>query len=215
MIEALIQRLIEAGTPPLVAAVVVSEAFAAGASVRTVGGLSADETTERRRAYDRERQRLKRIEAKKSADSPPTSAESADADNNNSSSHKDSIEKKKLSKARPKKSADFLPDDWQPKESHFAAADRLKIPHSAVRDKAEDMRLWAKSNGVTRADWDATLHVFLRKDADKLRGANENPNSVHAAARRLRTFVNQFNEPIPAELCDGTGGTVVRMLPKG
>jgi hypothetical protein len=216
VIGELVQRLIDAGTPPLVAAVVVSEAFAAGAMSRTVGGLSADETTVRRREYDRERQRLKRELARMSADNTRMSAESADAsyNNNSFSQEKDSIKEEKKVRARKKKSADFLPTDWQPNENHFAAADRLKIPHPAVLEKAEDLRLWAAGNGIARADWDATFHTFLRRDAERLRGSSDE-KSVHAAAHRLVERMRQFDEPAPGEIRDGEGENIVRLLSKG
>jgi hypothetical protein len=76
------------------------------------------------------------------------------------------IESKKVRARR--KSSVTLRDDWRPSDSHFAAAARMNIPVAKVYVKADDMRLWAKSNDARKADWDATFHGFLRRDADKL-----------------------------------------------
>lgn len=90
--------------------------------------------------------------------------------------------------------------------------------HDAWIDRAwaEFVDYWISTPGQrgTKLDWPATWRNRVRAIATKGK-ADENPNSVHAAARRLRTFVNKFDEPIPSELRDGAGGTVVRLLSKG
>lgn len=79
---------------------------------------------------------------------------------------KEGKKEKKVSTRR--KSSVTLRDDWRPSDSHFAAAAVMNIPAAKVLIKADDMRIWAKANDARKADWDATFHGFLRRDADKL-----------------------------------------------
>jgi hypothetical protein len=65
-----------------------------------------------------------------------------------------------------------LPPDFQPKPTHFEAARRYGRNDQFVRDKFEDMRIWATSNGARKADWDQTLHGFIRRDAQEARNGN-------------------------------------------
>jgi hypothetical protein len=170
----LVGRLIAAGTPADVAAVVVAEAFAAGVMSADVRRQSTDETAERRRIKDRDRKRLERGSPPKSVEvggSPPMSA---DTPLNLSSLSRD-LEKKERKKVRAR--AAQLSADWQPSQAHFEAAERLRISRSAVLEKAEDMRLWARSKAATKVDWDATFHGFLRRDA-KSGQANGQPKSL-------------------------------------
>lgn len=60
-----------------------------------------------------------------------------------------------------------LPDDWQPTPAHFEAAQHLALARDVVEWKAEDMRVWAKSNDVRKPDWNATFHGFLRRAASE------------------------------------------------
>ena len=64
-------------------------------------------------------------------------------------------EDKKVRERRATKT--LLPDSWEPKPSHYAKAARALVDR-----KAEDLRNWAKSKAIMRADWDATFHGFLR-----------------------------------------------------
>lgn len=207
----LVARLIAASTPPELAAVVVAEAFAEGARSVEFRGHSVDETAERRRAKDRDRKRLKRGIPPKSADIPRNSAPPL-----TSSPQKDSVEKEGK-KVRARKS--FLSAEFQPKPSHFEAAAKLKYrdPRQAVLDKTEDMKVWAHGKGEQRADWDATLHGFLRRDAKQ--NAEKRGGSVHDAIDRLHNKVSAWergDEPdLLTDVRDGTGQTHVRLLSKG
>jgi hypothetical protein len=165
-VSELVARLIAAGTPPDVAACVVAEAFAEGVSSVDVRRHSADETAERRRAKDRDRKRLLRGNPQTSADIP---RKSADTPLTLSSSPQEQISIKEGKKVRARKrAASELSADWQPSESHFTAAASLNISRDGVLNKAEDMRLWAKSTGAMKVDWEATFHGFLRRDAQKI-----------------------------------------------
>jgi hypothetical protein len=172
----LVARLVAAGTPPELAAVVVSEAFAIGATTGQVRGHPVDESAERRRAYDRERQRIKRENLRKSAEvgGCPDPALSL-------SSIGEGKEPLKEKKKKPAKHP--LPPDYQPKQSHFEQADRLQVPHSFVHEQTEDMRLWALSSGEMKADWDATLHGFMRRNAGRFNGERTRQNGSTSTAR--------------------------------
>jgi hypothetical protein len=243
-IASMVRTLIDAGTPPDVAATIVAEAYTAGANARPA---VKDEAQEKRRASDRERKRLTRhlrlsdhewyplvtqitqrdggrcqycgCDGQLTADHVVPMSRGGTHDpsnlvacclpcNSKKSNHflaewlpnpqmsagqkfvsdaareiivretsaeigrhlptpvsaltpkKDNL--KKVSKRHP------LPPEWKPSEVHFLKAAELNIPRAAVEAKAEDMRLWALGKGELKADWDATFHGFLRRDAPKL-----------------------------------------------
>lgn len=126
-------------------------------------------------------ERAKRYRDKKKRDEAVTpSRDAPDAHILTSSSLPESQEhsegKKENKKVRARKSSAVpLPLEWEPKQTHHEAAERLNIPPARMLSKAEDMRLWAKSNDIRKVDWDATFHGFLRRDADQ-RGPNR-PNN--------------------------------------
>lgn len=219
MIGDLVSRLIAAGTPPEVAAVVVAEAYAAGMSVcRQSAEHPVDTATENRRAYDRERQRKIRELRRASADNPPTPQTPLTL---SSSQQEQTIEKEgKKVRAQKRKSAELSPT-WQPSEVHFETAAKMKISRDAVLGKAEDMRIWAGSTGAMKVDWDLTFHGFLRRDASKLssqHGKSNGQSSVLAAADRLIDRIREFDAPAPGEqrrLCSGEGALAVRAIPEG
>jgi hypothetical protein len=111
------------------------------------------------------------------------------------------------------------PQEFQPNEKHFEAAAKLGIPRQAVLDKAEDMRIWAKSKGEIRSDWDATLHGFLRRDASKLQQVKHGrqPGNIIQAADHLVSTIRSFDAG-PGdtdEIRSGAGAAPVRLLSKG
>lgn len=120
-------------------------------------------------------------------------------------------EKKVRARSAPKVP---LPADWQPTAAHFDAAEKLHIPRAAVISKAEDMRLWAQSSGAVKVSWDATFHVFLRRDAEKLKGNGNGKRTVQEASADLLERVRAFDEPAPSDIRGGTGKTDVRLLPQ-
>lgn len=176
MIADLVSRLIASGTPPELAAQVVSEAFAAGVST----GLPRNSAHENRKAYDRERKRAQR----NSTGIPPDSTGHAD---------KALTLKKDNKKVRATKHP--CPPDWKPGEQHYAKAAELNIPRSAVDAKAEDMRIWAGSTGALKVDWDLTFHGFLRRDAPKLAQAPPNTAfTITPASRSWNAWKSHFRD---------------------
>jgi hypothetical protein len=200
VIAGLVSQLIAAGVAPELAATVVTEAFVAGA---TSTGIPRTSAHEKRKEYDRERKRKERM----STGIPPDSTGHADTALTLSSLKDNSIKKEK--KVRARKSE--LSTDWAPSDNHFSSAEKLGIPRAAVLNKAEDMRLWAKSTGAVKVDWDATFHGFLRRDAHKLTGATyaKPPNGLAGALARLR-------DDIAADERSQEGGRpALRLLPGG
>jgi hypothetical protein len=149
-IASMVRTLIDAGTPPDVAATIVAEAYVAG---RNSTGIPVDEMAEKRRAYDRERKR-------KSTGIPPDSTGTPQEalilkkDNN-----------KKEKKVRAAKHP--LPPEFHPSEDHFAYGAKRGYSRDGVLDKFEDMRIWAGSSGAVKSDWGLTLLGFLRNDTPK------------------------------------------------
>lgn len=171
---------------------------------------SADASAERRRARDRDRKRSKAGIPQNSADIPQNSTTPLTL----TSSQGTSEEVKEGKKVRARKAiAGPLSAEFQPNEKHFEAATKLGIPRQAVFDKCEDMRIWAASSGSIKADWDATLHGFLRRDADKLKS---NKPTVHDAARNLsnnvQDLIRDLDRPAPSGLREPEGGGPVRLL---
>ena len=183
MIAAILKELIAAGLQgeSLVAAV---------ERIEQAQPKAIDATAERRRAKDRERYILRR---------PPKSAETTETTEmkkvslSSSTSLENSTSKQQESKKeRARKS--LLSEDWKPKPSHYAKAAKIGMPADLMLMKADDMRNWAKSKAIMRADWDATFHGFLRP--------REKTNGTHR-----ESLVERADRLIEkAELFERTGG---------
>jgi hypothetical protein len=146
---------------------------AAGASVDVIlAAVEAElvaegERVQARRAKDAERQRRKRGRHADSTESHPVTRSHADggAAVTLLLSSSDSVSKQEESKKErksPRARKSLLPDAWNPKPSHYDKGQQHHLAPHAVDQKAEDMRNWAKSKAIMRADWDATFHGFLR-----------------------------------------------------
>src|SRR5690349_15380129 len=102
----MVKALIEAGTPPDLAAVIVTEAYAAGAaSVQVSSGIPAESRLEKIRAADRERKRNK-------ANSSGIPVESSGIHGKALT-----LTKKEKKVSKPKHP---IPPEFQPSEDHFA-----------------------------------------------------------------------------------------------
>ena len=213
----MVARLIASGTPPEIAAVVVTEAFAAGVLSAGIPRNSVDETAERRRAKDRDRKRLSAENLRNSMETPQNSNPPLTLSSFPSTNTE--VEKRgKKVRARKPISAP-LPTDWQPKPAHFEAASKRQISQAAVLEKAEDMRLWAKSKGEFKADWDATFHGFLRRDAPRFTTANggaPRPGSKEDTRERTVNALRRLNPFADADdnrSGEGDGPPLPRQLP--
>ena len=70
-------------------------------------------------------------------------------------------------KARKRSNKIPLPEDFAPTDAHYAKAASLGCSPAFVLSKFEDLKNWALSNDVRKADWSSTLHGFIRRDAEK------------------------------------------------
>jgi hypothetical protein len=158
----LVAMLAAAGLPAdkIALAADLAQRHAVESSPRNSTGIPLDETTEKRRAYDRERKR-REAEIRRNSTGTPRNSETALI----LPSKEESKEPTKQKKVRAAKLP--LPPEFQPDQSHFKAAEELGLSPAFVHDKMEDMRIWAKSSGEIKADWSATLLGFIRRDARK------------------------------------------------
>lgn len=80
----------------------------------------------------------------------------------------DSKEKKER-KSRSQNRGQRLPDDWQPNAGHTAAGLKLGFTETQIQEQAQDMRIWAQTNGhrsvARKSDWDMTFLGWLRRTA--------------------------------------------------
>jgi hypothetical protein len=74
-----------------------------------------------------------------------------------------------------------IPKDWVPNENHFSQADKLGFGARQVADMAEDMRLWAGSNGSLKKDWDLTFSGWMRRQNKPEYRNNGNARPVNGA----------------------------------
>lgn len=176
-------------------------AVEAVASARTDDHRSAfelrpqDESAERRRTYDRERQRDKRAAAKacvlgQSADNPPTSAETGTyiEDTSSPSSEQESKEARKKERAK-RVSGSLLSADWAPTPKHYLDGDGLGLARQRVDALAADMRDWAEANShravARKSNWNAAFSTWLRRNTGPPDGVK--PRTVYEA-KQLETM---------------------------
>lgn len=212
----LVSRLIAAGTPPEIAAEVVAEAFTAGSVRRSSAEHQVDAATEKRREYDRERQRKIRELRRQSADNPPMSE--TPLPSLSPSSQQVGTQKEEKKERALKKNGSALSADWAPSDAHFLEGSEYGFRADEVRGMAEDMRLWAGANAnravARKSNWNMTFSGWMRREAGKRKSAN-GKRTVHDAAADLHERVRQFNAPAPNGIRDGTREADVRMLPQG
>lgn len=72
-----------------------------------------------------------------------------------------------------------LPEDWQPKESHFELGSSLGFSAQAVRNAADAMRDWADANSNRaigkKSCWDKTFNNWLRNNVPKGHASRDGP----------------------------------------
>lgn len=178
----------------------------------TSGGHPVDSAAEKRRAYDRERQRIKRDKLK-----------NVSLDSSLLPSSEVSLEKKEevvvARESKPRASGHRLPEDWKPNAGHYAAGKTdLGYPDDAsIDEKAQDMRIWANTNGhravARKSDWDLTFLGWLRREKPKcaiINGYAPRPGSLedrrertHNAYQRLSDYAE--NGPDVTTGCSDAG----------
>jgi hypothetical protein len=180
-----------------------------------------DATAERRRAKDRERYYLRKRQKPPTPPTPPKSTETEEVSLSSSllsssiSTTKQQEKKEERKKERARKIP--VPPDWRPNEAHYTKAANIGMPVDLMLAKADDMRNWAKSKAVIRADWDATFFGFLRpRDSSNGHGGTPRPGSKEDtrertvnALRALDPFPRE-DEPRPSE---SSGSPVFGLVP--
>jgi hypothetical protein len=171
-VSALVARLIASGITPELAAVVVTEAFLAGATSVTSGGIPVDRVTEKRRAGDRARKAEKRNSARLSTGNPPNNETAL-----SSSSLTESESPKEVKKERANSNRGHtLPPDFKPSADHYNFATTEGIGYDLVDRKCAELHLWARANAhspkARKADWNSAFMSWLRTLATE-RQAND------------------------------------------
>lgn len=103
-------------------------------------------------------------------------------------------EVRKKKERAPRKNAMPIPDDWQPSAAHFDAAHRLNVSRETLENKAEDMRIWARSNGTRKVDWDQTFHGFLRRAANELGPRSSTGRTSQPSFREIAEQLGERDE---------------------
>lgn len=158
------EQLIAAGTPPALAATVVSQAFVAGANSAIFRGIPPDSAIEKRRAYDRERKR-------KSTGIPPDST---------------GVPNFPLSKDnKNNKRGARLPENWVPSADDRIFAKLLGWSDDQIDSEAANFRdYWIAQPGARglKLDWPATWRKWIRSSKIKPAGpppSNDPPTPVN------------------------------------
>lgn len=91
-----------------------------------------------------------------------------------------------------------LPQDWVPKENHFAIAREFGANRTDVEKQASEMRDWAYANAnravARKADWDLTFNNWLKKNLPQARtysGSGPPRNNVIDAADTLNARIRE------------------------
>jgi hypothetical protein len=170
-----IRELMELGIAgdQLLAVVAIFERDASRSASRVTRDGARRMAAERSRKY---REKLREASQPPSRDASRSSSRSQRDARSNSEGKKgkglQGKEEKRGTLPEKKPRAGLLPDDFQPKPAHFDAARKLGQGEQFVRDKFEDMRIWATANGTRKVSWDATLHGFIRRDAKQVSNGN-------------------------------------------
>lgn len=183
----MVMALIEAGAPPEIAAQVVAEAYAAGASIRPPTRTARQDRN--RRYYENRKaraseERLKASDsdvsdgvAKANIQHAPTRGE------DNPSRLEHTGEKKNTpSVASPAKRGTRIPDDWQP---DMLAARREGLSQAEAEREAERFRdyyLGAPNAKGVKLDWPATWRNWCRNAVDRRQARGADPPKRGSAA---------------------------------
>lgn len=184
------------------------------------GGHPVDRVAENRRAYDRERQRIKRERDKERSLSSllPSSSDST-------LGKEEEVVVARESKPRASRGL-RLPDDWKPNVGHYAAGKQLGYADdTAVDDQAKDMRIWANANGhravARKSDWDSTFLGWLRRSKPKCAiingysGFSPRPGSREDRQEQTNDAVRQLTEFIEVRGNDGRPSGASRQADDG
>lgn len=135
-----------------------------------------DETAEKRRTWDREYRRRKRLHPPDTPDIHPTTPD-VGVIALSSLEKKDSYPEV-VSKKEKKERGSKLPPDWKPDQTHYEEGEKLGLSRAAVDERAERMRSWCTANAnraiTTKADWNAAFMGAWLKDSRNGHGTSGN-----------------------------------------
>lgn len=187
-IAEMVRRMLEKGVAhdAIVMAVEGAElAMSETVSTRHPPDIQVDETIEKRRAWDREYRRRKRL----SGGHPPDIHPNPPDIHNASLSKEEKIESKIEEREAPKRSVhptrgQRLADDWAAGADDWQAA-QLALGNEAARTELAKFRdHWKQQPGSrgVKLDWNAAWRNWIRRAAEYRGGTNGNGN--HNASRR-------------------------------
>lgn len=162
MSAAILQKLIEAGTPPaliaeVAAAIATAEAETRALRVAAEARLSKDRL--RKRGIPSVPRNSTEIPENLARAEPPLTTSETNKNKNPPSPPSGAQTPTRFSGKTP------LPADWQPDEELIAYAETCGHDRAAALAIGEDMRVWAHGKGEKRSDWRATYQSFCRRDA--------------------------------------------------
>jgi hypothetical protein len=110
----------------------------------------------------------------------------------NSSNSSTTLSKKKVFKEVRKKDGKnlhrghALPNDWKPKEAHYAQGVKLGFDRQTIDGFAERMRNWAEANQhrqvARKSNWDAAFRNWVSGAAERNGGGNNGKVTAHHGA---------------------------------
>jgi len=178
----MVTKMIAAGVAPDMIALAVSTCEAVSRPVE-IRGLSADETTQRRREYDRIRARERREKEREIRGHPPTSAESAETH---------IIEERKKDKVSirgSRLSVDTIPLDWR----EWSASQGMTLGEiDGQFARFRDYWLGKPGKDGSKTDWLATwrnwCRTFLERNprSNGHTAINAQPEHIQREADRIR-----------------------------
>lgn len=159
---------------------------AAGAPVEAIlAAVEADQKAEGERVQARREKDAARKRRQRHADAPSVTRTPRDTQVSLTSllpSENTEQKQEVIKKVRARSAAKTaIPDEWKPNAAHYAKAQAQNQSARFVDQKADDMRNWAKSKAITRADWDATFHGFL-KPGERTNGPRPNGGNRQSGA---------------------------------
>jgi hypothetical protein len=151
-----------------------------------------DETAEKRRAWDREYRRNKRLARPPDPPdihpNPPDVGNSALSFLEGSTKHSEVVSKKEKKERGHK-----LPPDWKPNQHHYDEGEKIGMNRAAVDARAESMRSWCQANAnrsiTTKANWDAAfMGAWLKQETrnGKASHATDSLGGFSGLAAKLR-----------------------------
>jgi len=186
----MVAKMLSGGIPVEVIILAVQAAERTQA-ITTRASVREDTTANRRRAWDRERKRRKRIVTNETSTGqekslslsslPSMSIGVVRKKEQNSTGNPVEIHRKTKSRGSR------LPETWNPSSKHYQEGLAMGRDRIWVDEQAQDMRLWEMANHhrpvARKSDWDATFSNWMRRNRSKngVNGYGKAPSGIMAA----------------------------------